>query len=67
MNCRLFSLGAIPSDDQIRLTPSMTNKKGKLFIVYFYRCVYLSGNVEFIVDVTVDAFDKIVAGFWFSC
>ena len=32
---RAFFLGAIPSDDQIRLTPSMTNKKGKVFKVYF--------------------------------
>lgn len=31
----IFSLGAIPSDEQIRLTPSMTNKKG-WFISYLY-------------------------------
>ena len=40
----VFFLGAIPSDDQIRLTPSMTNKKGKLFKVYFISLsLYLSG------------------------
>lgn len=31
----VLSLGAIPSDEQIRLTPSMTNKKGKFAMVYF--------------------------------
>lgn len=31
----IFTLGAIPSDEQIRLTPSMTNKKG-WFIVFLY-------------------------------
>ena len=62
---RAFFLGAIPSDDQIRLTPSMTNKKGKVFKVYFdeqlIHCLVTFGSDGLIVAAIVAASNKTVA------
>ena len=47
-----FSIGAIPSDEQIRLTPSMTNKKG----IYLYIFVEQSIDCLVVCELIIEAF-----------